>query len=329
MKRKLNKVGNNTLTISLPMKWVKQHSLKPGDELTLVEEDRNLLLSMDQPLRKVKRATLDLDKFNKMMVNRFLQELYRQGVEEIVIRYTRPDLVDYKSKGRKYVPVTQYIKKVIERFIGLEITSQTKGKIVIQSLMTHDEEEKIDVIKRRIFYLIKEYLEEFISAMDHDFSEFHEKNYDYHDNIVKFICYYLRLLNFSKQPSEIKSRLFGLYTIIDKMIDKLRHTAERVNSQKKVTKRTKEMLQMIFDLFLEQFDAVLKENLSTLQLEKLIRKRYEVVHQINSKKLSDEEMHVLLECKIMMDTIVDFSETYVALHMQDYMSDNSPSKSLQ
>ncbi|MGM5488878.1 MAG: hypothetical protein ACQESG_08070, partial [Nanobdellota archaeon] len=136
---------------------------------------------------------------------------------------------------------------------------------------------------------------------------------------VKFICYYLRLLHFSEIPSELKSRLFGLYTIIDKMIDKLRHTSERVNEQKTITKKTKEMLRLIFTLFIDQFDAVLKENFSTNDLEKLIKKRYEVVHEIHKMKFNDNELHILLECKILMDTIVDFSETYVAIHMEHYM----------
>ncbi|MFO7711262.1 MAG: AbrB/MazE/SpoVT family DNA-binding domain-containing protein [Candidatus Woesearchaeota archaeon] len=320
MKRKLNRVGLNTLTISIPSKWVKKHNLSAGDELTLSEGERDLIVSVEKPAKKIKSARLNLDKFNKMMVNRFFHEFYREGVEEIVVHHTRPTLIDYKEQAEKEIPVDQHIKRLIERFIGMEITSQTQGKIVIQSLMAQDEAEKIDVVKRRIYYLIKEYLEEFLKAMDSDFESFHQKNYDYHDNIVKFICYYLRLLHFSDISSEMKSRLFGLYTIVDKMIDKLRHTSERVAEQKKITKNTKEMLGLIFNLFLDQFDAILKENFSTSDLESLIRKRYDVVHTIHNKKFNDREMHILLECKILMDTIVDFSETYVALHAQNYLN---------
>ncbi|MGM5488726.1 MAG: AbrB/MazE/SpoVT family DNA-binding domain-containing protein, partial [Nanobdellota archaeon] len=216
MKRKLNRVGQNTLTVSVPSRWVKRHGLTAGDELTLAEQDTDLTISVGKPNKRIKKTVINLDRFNKMMVNRFFHEFYRQGVEEIVVKYTNPTLLDYKKKGENLVPVDQHIKRLIERFIGMEITSHTKGKIVIQSLMSQDEAAKIDVIKRRIYYLVKEYLEEFISAMDGDFAAFHAKNYDYHDNIVKFICYYLRLLHFSEIPSELKSRLFGLYTIIDK-----------------------------------------------------------------------------------------------------------------
>ncbi|MFP4424047.1 MAG: AbrB/MazE/SpoVT family DNA-binding domain-containing protein [Candidatus Woesearchaeota archaeon] len=320
MKRKLNRVGLNTLTISIPSKWAKKNNLSAGDELRVNEGEQELIVSVEKPAKKIKSARLDLDKFNKMMVNRFFHEFYRQGVEEIVVHYTKPNLIDYKDQGEKEIPVDQHIKRLIERFIGMEIISQTQGKIVIQSLMAKDEAEKIDVVKRRIYYLIKEYLEEFLKAMDSDFEAFHQKNYDYHDNIVKFICYYLRLLHFSDTSPEMKSRLFGLYTIIDKMIDKLRHTSERVAEKKKITKNTKEMLNLIFNLFLDQFDAVLKDNFSKKDLEDLIKKRYEVVHAIHGKKFNDSEMHILLECKILMDTIVDFSETYVALHAEDYLS---------
>ena len=38
MKRKINRVGPNTLTVSLPSKWAKRYGLRKGDEINLEEQ---------------------------------------------------------------------------------------------------------------------------------------------------------------------------------------------------------------------------------------------------------------------------------------------------
>ena len=44
MKRKINLVGQNTLTVSLPTKWAKRYNLKKGDEVEVSEEEKNIQL---------------------------------------------------------------------------------------------------------------------------------------------------------------------------------------------------------------------------------------------------------------------------------------------
>ena len=38
MKRKVNLVGQNTLTVSLPTKWAQEHGIKKGIEVELLED---------------------------------------------------------------------------------------------------------------------------------------------------------------------------------------------------------------------------------------------------------------------------------------------------
>ena len=51
MKRKVNRVGQNTLTVSLPSKWVKENDVKQGDELEIIEEHNKILLSKGTPAK--------------------------------------------------------------------------------------------------------------------------------------------------------------------------------------------------------------------------------------------------------------------------------------
>ena len=167
--------------------------------------------------------------------------------------------------------------------------------------------------------LIKEFLDEFVSAINNDFKKFHLKSYDYHDNIAKFSNYYLRLLLFSELPENKKTSLSELFVVVDKMIDKVRHTSERINEMKKITSKIKKYIKEIFGFFIEEFDAVLKKNYSLKELDALIKKRYAVVKKINSEKFTDAEIKVISECKILLDTINDFCETYAALNIEKYV----------
>lgn len=319
MKRKVVKQGPATFMISLPSKWVKKYSVQKGDEVEVEEKGPSLIISKEKAAKKIKKATIDIEGFNRMLVNRYLNEFYRMGVEEIVINFKSSTMND--PKYGKEIEVEKHIRKLLDRYIGMEIISQTKNRIIIQSIISKEECNKIDVVQKRIYFLIKELFEEFTRAMDTDFHKFYEKMYDYHDNIVKFIWYYLRLLNFSNLPEEKKSRLFGLYIMIDRMIDEIRHCSERINEIKKISPKLKEQIQDILNIFLEMFDPLMKDTYSAEDLNSLIRRRYDVVKKVNSGRLTADEARAVGEIKIMLDMIADFCENYVVLNMEKHVSE--------
>ncbi|MBU0461878.1 MAG: hypothetical protein KJ574_04805, partial [Nanoarchaeota archaeon] len=98
-------------------------------------------------------------------------------------------------------------------------------------------------------------------------------------------------------------------------------TSERVAEMKKITPKIKNYLKDIFMLFLEFFEPIITRRLPLAEMEKIIKKRYYLVNRINDEKFNEEELKVISECKIMLDTINDFSETYIALNMNQYAED--------
>ena len=316
MIRKVNRVGQNTLTVSLPANWVKQHDINPGDDLMLQELGKAIVITKDHFHKKGKKIVLGIDDFCKVMLNKFIQQFYLEGAEEVVLKFKKDSVPDYKND--KELLIDKHINKLVDRFIGVEIISQTKNRIVLQSLMSDEEVSKIQVIEKRVFFLIKEFLEEFITAMDGDFQKFHDRSYDYHDNISKFTYYYMRLLHFSDYSEDLKSRMSSLYVVIDKIIDKVRHTSERVSEMKKITPKTKKYVKEIFSLFLDQFDFIFKSSLTPSELKDLIGRRYGLVNKVNKSNYTEEELKVMSECKILLDTISDFMSSYVALNMESF-----------
>ena len=319
MKRKINLVGQNTLTVSLPSKWAKKHEIKKGDEIEVYEEKDRLIFLSQEYKKKPKNAVINLDEFSLFMLKRHLSVFYRQGVEEIVMKYTKKTIYDYKTDKEK--PIYPEVKKLTQRFIGMEIISHTDKKIVLESLISREEINKIDMIQKRVVFLIKEFLNEFIQAMDKDFSVFHKQSYDYHDNIAKFYYYYLRLLKFSDIEDSQKNRLSELFIVLDKIVDKVRHTAERMHEMKKITPKIKKYIKLIFNIFMQLFNALTTKKHMYTQLDEVVEKRYSLVKQITKEKFNESELRVLTECKIMLDTINDFYEAHVTLHSEKYIEE--------
>ena len=311
MKRKINEVGTGTLTISLPSRWAKENSVKKGDEIDLEVTDSQLVITKGERKKEKRKITIEIDNIDKMIINRYLHEFYREGVEEINIMFTNDKIKD--SKHDREISVEKYLKKVVERFIGLEIISQTKGRIVLESFLEKVEPEKIEIVQRRVYYLLKDLTSEMIKAMDSDYQSFHNIVYDYHDNIVKFVYYYLRLLKTSPLPEDQKTRLFVVYMMIDKMLDKIRHTSEKVNAMKKITPKIKRYVAEIFEILIEQFDIIQDKDYSNDMLDKIVNKRYRLFKKKDKEAFTAEEYKVMYECKFMIDNIDLFIETRVSM----------------
>ena len=58
MKRKLIKQGSGGLTLCVPKKWVDVNKLEAGDEVEVVEEKGNLLMSSSKIEKTIKRELI-------------------------------------------------------------------------------------------------------------------------------------------------------------------------------------------------------------------------------------------------------------------------------
>src|SRR3989338_3672266 len=87
MKRKINRVGHNTLTISLPSKWAKKYNLQPRDELEVIEEKNRLLISSEsQPKKDLGRISFKIGKENyEWSIRKILFSTYESGFDEVEI----------------------------------------------------------------------------------------------------------------------------------------------------------------------------------------------------------------------------------------------------
>ncbi len=140
MKRRVVKHGSATLTISLPIKWVKKYGIKPGDELEINEEKGNLIISTSRDVNQVQSAVLDIEKFGIIGI-RALCALYRSGCDVIRVNYNNPKTI---AEIEEFVP----------QLPGFEIMQQDDVSCTLKEVSIPTRTDDIDDIIKRTFIVL-------------------------------------------------------------------------------------------------------------------------------------------------------------------------------
>ncbi|MDP2908005.1 MAG: hypothetical protein Q8O03_08790 [Nanoarchaeota archaeon] len=143
MEKRLTAQGPNdrkSYTVTLPLDWIKQQGLDKTKTVDLEIIGNKVIISSDKEDQLVK--FIDADKAENALT-KLLQAAYRLGVDEIKIKYSKPEL-------RKQV------NHIIDtKLIGYEVMEQTKNVLVIKEI-TKESTEEFKTVLRRIFLLLIE-----------------------------------------------------------------------------------------------------------------------------------------------------------------------------
>ena len=303
LKRKINKVGQNTLTVSLPAKWARDLELQSGDELGLQIEGKSIIFSPSLEEKKPRKIQLSIDKMNKYLLSRYLVYLYVNGYDEITLYYTKTEISD--DKNESVINVKSSVREYLSRFIGFEIVSQTQNKMELRCFLPKEKQD-LHMIEQQVQFLFKETCDEIITAMKLEYKKFHESIIGHCQNIQKFIHYFLRMLGTADKPEEEKSQLYALYIVLDKLQDKIRHISEMIIIHNYTT-RLKKQLEEFFHYFSDLFRII---NLSEIKID-YITKRYQLVKKFRETKYTLDEFHVIVEARMFLDIFNDFTRLMI------------------
>ena len=140
-KRKINRVGISTLTVSLPNKWAKTYGLRQGIEVDVIEDGPKLVVYSDGIIDLPKKIIIHLKKGQNFM-RRYLNVMYRDGYDEIEITSEEPlNQTDFK-----------YIKRGAAELLGFEVIELQPKRAVARNVATPNESE-FENIFRRLFLL--------------------------------------------------------------------------------------------------------------------------------------------------------------------------------
>ena len=202
MKRKVNKIGQSTLMVSLPHKWVKEYNIEKGDEVDVEIEGPTVRLSKVSTKRSEKKScTVQIDHNYQTTLRSLLNGLYRQGYDTIHFTFSK-----------------QGTEKLIRAFVrdyllGFEIISQGQGKCIIES-WTEPDTQKAAALLRKVFFITQE-------SYDIVLEDMSEGSKDRLETIEEFTVNGDRLLNFYSRTL-FKSK--ELDPFIWEKISKLKHT---------------------------------------------------------------------------------------------------------
>ncbi|PIU76166.1 hypothetical protein COS75_00410 [Candidatus Pacearchaeota archaeon CG06_land_8_20_14_3_00_35_12] len=133
MRRKLIMQGNESFTVTLPIKWIKRHGIK--EEVDIIEKDGTLEIKPAGAVKeKPKAKELDISALPEFLFIRLIGACYKNSYDEINLKYNTEQL--------------KAIQAVVDKLIGYEITEKKPDflvikKIVIESVeQYHDSEKK-------------------------------------------------------------------------------------------------------------------------------------------------------------------------------------------
>ncbi len=199
MKRKVNRVGTNTLTVSLPSAWCRKTGVSVGDEVDVVE-DNNVLVVSKGFSRDGSSLTINVTGLGKML-SRTLCAVYKAGYDAVTIIYKTPEEL-------------AMVQETLDRTCHVyEVLDVSKDKVRVKAISSLDSGE-FPVVLRKMGFVLLDMADEMVEMLE-------KKDYEGLKTVIlkdrmvdRHTDFCRRLLNSGFVPSNYK-RVLPLYTIIE------------------------------------------------------------------------------------------------------------------
>jgi len=282
MKRKVNLVGQSTLTVSLPSKWAEKVNLKKGDEIELLEEGKNLRM-LTGPSRKEAALTLTV-KDNQIFPNRAIFGPYLRGYTEVNYLYENP---------KNYYKLLSSVKKMV----GFDILEQSKNRVKLAAITSGDDANFLKLMNRLCF-ILKTYADtvrSFLESPTDDYTAFS----DFELECDKISLYCRRLINAGENllNSNSDTAFYAILSLTEQIGDDLDDVIDYF--RKGIFKKYKytPSLNILFDL-----------------LSKSTEEIFSKIHTYVERKSVDADTKTDFELKSLRE---DFKETYFEILKKD------------
>jgi len=230
MKRKLVKQGAATLMVSLPSKWIKQFSLKKGNEIDVEEKGRDIIIR-SEPSKEVRKVKINISEMG-LLGKRSIGALYKAGYDEIEIDFEKAEEI---SK----------VYSVLNELIGFEIIKQSEKGCVIKEI-TSASESNFDTIFNRTFLMLISVSEDCVSSIKNRNFEMLATIPDRDLIINKYANFCRRILNRGYAGTEKTPMLYYIIEELENLGDEYKHLA-RFFVEKKIraNQKTVDVLEKI------------------------------------------------------------------------------------
>ena len=258
IRRKIQRTGIATYTVSLPKTWVTRNEVQPGDSIFITEEaDQSLLLGLEKSTETIKEETLDLSKYphEAELIRKFIS-LYLNGVHKVTFNSSQGISKDVRKQ------IFDQTKKVI----GFEIVEETREKIVLQDFFSATSFSLQNVI-RRAFQLSQLMIEESLKILQEEVEIMDSINL-WEEEVNRIYLLARRQINFALHNSPIMNKLnitvddcqdfIIIIGAIEKMADSFVRIAKNCLKVKKTNKEINTFAEQKFNQIIDVYDLALQ-----------------------------------------------------------------------
>ncbi len=137
--RKVYVSGGSTYVISLPKKWVKKTSLKPGDSLVVTEHGSSLLIETSVIEKESKTKEIKISQIiSSDALERILIAFYLVGYDTIKIKLDRKNHLAYRES----------IRNILDYLIGVEIVEDTNEAMTLEIMLDYKRMSTMQILQR-------------------------------------------------------------------------------------------------------------------------------------------------------------------------------------
>jgi phosphate uptake regulator len=242
MRRKLIAQGLGGYTLTLPVKWVREHNLKSGSEIDLDETETDLLIRSSYQ-KQEKSILIDISNYKERMIHNILYQAYRRGFDIIKFKYQEPTQL-------------KHILKLLPNMLGFEMV-ESKNNICVLQNIAEPEAEKFEILLRRLMLQVKEISEKVSTALleNRDLDESISTLQEDKVNIDKNTNYLRRTIIRTKPKGEVSFLLYGIITQLSLLTHDWIYLYETVKRKtfspaiKNLLQRSNQLIQDFYDSF--------------------------------------------------------------------------------
>jgi len=261
MERRLIKHGPSSAILTLPVQWMRDQKLAAGDTVIVTPDGDKLIVTGNKP-QALTETTLEITGLDRTSIALFIRAAYRAGYAKITVRYSDAQVHHYR-KGID-VPVTVAVRDELNRLMGVEITEQKEGFLVIQEITKSSAHELLNMY-RKAFTMTHQLIVQITGTRDDEDIGVEDR----HDVITKVISYAIRILTVGEAnlSSKEKARMLHGLMLLDIIADILKQY------HRDFTKHTQSFLDELTLAFTEVEKVVFAQDRAAMKRFQEIKQR--------------------------------------------------------
>jgi len=226
--RRIQLTGGSTYIISLPKNWVRQLSLKPGDEVDVIQDSNLRLLLVPKGTSqdgKQNRAVITCENLRPNFAVREFIAYYMAG-------YTIVSLICAKMKAEDRTAIKDTVRK---RLLGAEVVEEDSTNLTVQFLV-NEKDLPISRAINRAAVISQNMLKDTLDALRTGDIEVAREVQERDDEVDRFYFYVARQLTLSITSFEIlEEEGYNATQIVDiysaaKSVERIADHAHRISS---------------------------------------------------------------------------------------------------